>query len=463
MGTKGGFGLACAACLLGLAAAAQAKPLACRRVAAWDAERDLVVYELPRDCDLMNRSKGGAPNSIYELRRISTGVAVDIADCEISYTIGGAGPVAHRCDLEVLVHDRKPFTRLRPGHRGELLSGDSAADLAWPKLLRLPGGDVDLAALDATITEVRGTAAEVLVVLSERGTAPGDGAVETLLRVPAATRAGTRPQQELIAQAGAAAMLTRGAVAPFLLRAARTWGPLEIGAVSKTFCSGPDRVERLEGWRRVAAELAPAEQVAVEAALAKKGCYAPLDPKTYDAAGPQMRVALEWLDAVRRRDRAPAVELMAVPFVARGWWDNRGHDPEYAACGVKNQAPPRAWPDTHLRVDDPAALPAAFDCMMRAESKPYEIPELANGRWRPDRGDPWDYYVGAIFPIEPSQVSKHVSTDVRRRTAEARELARDGTLLQAVSVDNDGSTLSMLLVVADGHVRAFFAQSFFEE
>jgi hypothetical protein len=431
----------------------QATP--CRLVAVWDADRDLVVYEVRRD-DCATPAPaltGGAPGarrkSLFELYRISTGKLVDAADCQISFSVsGGEDP----CDLDAIPRFRKTFARLRAGQRGTPLLGNADE-------LTLPGADgptvVKPSVFGEAIVGATRTRTHRFVVLAR-------GADQALLRLPEEGAPTERRQRELLTQASLFADAARLDEGRPLVKAARDLGPLKAGMLD-AFCAHHDLGRRVDNWRAATRELDGRERAALEIALARRRCFGGVDLALYDDARAPMAAARRWLDAIVRKDMAQARALSAFPLTVQGFVD-REEAAKVAACGGRIEERNRL-PESTLQIARPEDFEKAAPCLSdpTVEAMKYS-PPLQDGRWPPDRGDWFAGWVGTTLPT----TLKTLPRDVRRFTAALRPLVAGATLVQAVLTDNAGMTDTFVVVLvpaeADGwRVRAVVVAERFDE
>jgi hypothetical protein len=441
------------AILSGPGAAAASEP--CRLVADWDAQRDLVAYELRRDdCATAAPAITGSQSprrrkSVLALYRISTGKFVDAADCEISFSLGGG---ESPCDLRNLRERRKTFARLRSGQRGAPADG-------VPDKLMLPGLEtataVDPSALGEVIVTATRTPTHRFVVLAH-------GRDQALLRLPDGVSAPEQRQRDLLAQAAVFAdmgFLDQGRP---LLKAARHAGPL-TAALLTPFCAAPDVASRIESWRAASRDLDAGERGALETALVARRCFGGVMPSVYDGARSQMAVATLWLDALARHDVDRVRELSRFPLSLKGIWDWI-EPPVLGACGGRIDQRDGLSEST-LEVADRSAFDRAAPCLR--EPKILDglgtIPALRDGRWPPNRAY---WFAGTVGTTLPTSL-KTLPRDVRRFAPALKTLLVDGTPVQVVLTDNDGMTDTFLMVIgregSEWRVRAVFANERFEE
>jgi hypothetical protein len=435
------------------AAGGAAREPSCRLVAEWDAERDLVVYEVRRD-DCATAAPaitgGGRRKSLFELYRISTGALVRAADCQISFHLE-QGEAA--CDLTDLRDRVKEFGQVRLGHRGEPVAvvGDEL-----PLLARQGGAPVDLAAFGELLVAATTTPTHRFFVL-ERDHA------QILLRVPADGAGTARQQRELLAQAALLAHAERLGDGRPLVKAARGLARLS-GAMLGAFCTNLDVAHRIDAWRAAARDLDGDERAALEAALAKRRCFGAVSLPAYDAARSRMAVAREWLDAVRRKDLAEVQRLSRLPLVIRGLWD--WDEPStLAACGVRIEKR-NGLPESTLEIAATSQLDTAAPCLRKPKIMgDFEaMPALRAGRWPPDRGQWFAGTVGSTLPTTLATLPR----DLRRYARALKPLLSEASAVQAVLTDNAGFTYSFvfaLVPTATGawRVSAVFADERFDE
>lgn len=447
----------------------------CRRVVAWDAERDLVAYELRRDdCAapgpaLSGRGAGRKRKSIFELQRISTGELVDVADCEISYSLSGGEA---SCDLDTLLAARdRQFRRLRPDQRGTREApavGAASVVHADAGALVIPtSGEavrLGLASLGAAVVDVRHTQTHAFVQIRRRFTpagAPAPDSIETLVRLP---RPGpdtpvARRQRELLDQAawwGRDRILDGGQA---LVAVARAGGPLPGAALAAAFCKRGNVQVRIDAWKSAARGLAAPDRTQAEAALAARGCFGATTLARYDEAAEAMATARRWLDGIRRGDRDVLRDASALPMVLRGLWEH-GQADALRACGGKITGDDRHEQSYELDAADAADLERALACLVANNRVEDTLPALGpDGGWPPDRGNAFDGMVGTMLPIAP----KGVPRELRRYARQAAAVLGDGALLLATTGDNNGVTMKILLVVGGKRVRAAFVDWSFQE
>jgi hypothetical protein len=427
----------------------------CRLVAVWDADHDLVVYEVRRDdCAtpapaLTGDAPGARRKSLFELYRISTGKLVDAADCEISSSLaGGEDP----CDLAAVPKFRKTFAPLRAGRRGTpvFVNADE---------LTLPGADgptvVKPSAFGEAIVGATRTRTHRFVVLAR-------GSDQALLRLPDDGAPTERRQRELLTQASLFADAGRLDEGRPLLKAARDLGPLKA-ALLDGFCAHHDLGRRIDSWRAAARDLDGGERAALEGALARKRCFGGVDLAAYEGARAPMAAARRWLDAIVRKDMAQARALSASPLVLKGFVD-REEAEKVAACGGRIERRDRS-PESTLQIAGPQGFEKAAPCLSdtTVEALKYS-PPLQDGRWPADRGYWFAGWVGTTLPT----TVKTLPRDLRPFTAALRPLLAGATLVQAVLTDNAGltDTFAFVLVPAEAgewRVRAVFVAERFEE
>jgi hypothetical protein len=455
---------AAAATLSATAAPARARDdgVACRLVAGWDADSDLVAYEQRRDdCvrpapAVTGGGLGRRRKSRYELLRISTGTLVDVADCEISFSVSD-GEVA--CDVDVLAARRpRTFGRLRAARSGKPVDPAPAA-------VSLPSAAGEARALDLTPAGLR------VIAVSRQGAQAfiklARGRDEVLLRLPGNTVLPPRQwQRALVDQVGVAARFSMPELARALIAAARALGPLDARVLSSTFCKTADVADRVESWRAASAAFDAGERSALEAALARHGCFPRVDLAGYDAARGAMDAARAWFDVARRpKDVAQLRELSAFPLVVAGIWD----DPETArparcreqgAVGVAGDGV-----DALVEIADGNAFARLGPCVLENSSLQAEggVPPLVGGRWPVNRGDSFEGPFGSVLPVDVKQISPLL----RKYRARAAALLKDGRLVEVTFFD-DGLTHAFLLIVdpvagGGARVRSVFGTSMFEE
>lgn len=426
----------------------------CRLVADWDAERDLVLYELRRgDCATPAPAITGWQStrrrkSLYVLHRISTGKFVDAADCDISFTLDGS---ESPCDLRNLTERRKTFARLRSAHRG-------APDVV-PEKLMLHGAEtptaVDLSALGEVMVVATRTRTHVFVVLARGGN-------QALLRVPEPVVTPEQRQRDLLAQAAVFAdtgMLDQGRP---LLKAARDAGPLSA-ALLTPFCAPHDVASRIENWRAASRDLDPAERGVLETALEGRRCFGEVKAADYDGVRAQMAVATLWVDALARHDVDGLRKVSRFPLSLLGLWDWL-EPAKVAACGGRIDQRDGLSEST-FEIADPRAFERAAPCMREPKilSGLGTTPVLRDGRWPPNRAY---WFAGTVGTTLPTSV-KTLPRDVRRFAPAVKSVLADGTPIQVVLTDNNGMTVTFLMVVvregAEWRVRAVFGNERFEE
>jgi len=437
------------------AAPAPAPETVCRLVAEWDADHDLVAYEIRRDdCAtpppaLTGTAPGRRRKSLFELYRISTGKLVDAADGELTFSLdGGEGPG----DLAGVRQFRKTFAPLRPGRGGApvpvnsdelLLPGAGGPAVVKPS----PFGERVVAATQTRMYR--------FVVLAR-------GSDEALLRLPVDSAPLERRQRDLLMQASVFADTARLDEGRPLVKAARDLGPLSAAMMS-AFCTHADLARRIDNWRAATRDLDGGERAALETELGQKRCFGSVDLAAYDRARAPMAIARQWLDAAARQDAARMRDLSQFPLTLRGLFDSATPS-EVAACGVRLEDRGRV-PESTLEIAGAPDFDKAAPCLTQPALQGLKnLPAMRDGRWPPNRGYWFGGWVGTTLPT----TLKALPRDLRRFTTALKPLLASGTPVQAVVTDNSGFTDSFVIVLVPGpdrewRVRAVFADERFEE
>jgi hypothetical protein len=151
------------------------------------------------------------------------------------------------------------------------------------------------------------------------------------------------------------------------------------------------------------------------------------------------------------------------PLSLLGLWDWL-EPAKVAACGGRIDQRDGLSEST-FEIADPRAFERAAPCMREPKilSGLGTTPVLRDGRWPPNRAY---WFAGTVGTTLPTSV-KTLPRDVRRFAPAVKSVLADGTPIQVVLTDNNGMTVTFLMVVvregAEWRVRAVFGNERFEE